>query len=185
MPCLPGLWQGSQLRPDGQLLAVGNRNSMDPSWMCIPVSGIWLIGLHGNVLRLFIASYLTIPTHCAPTIPNYSWLSQPGAWRVSFASRFWPIFYIKMVSPTSTSVTQVAGALFCTQRLEGTPQLGEQPWVPGRVVWSGKVLRLKVGLWDLISLGGAICMQIVWQGAIFYIISWYLIFEYYSYLIFP
>ena len=34
-----------------------------------------------------------------------------------------------------------------------------------------KVLRLKVGLWNLISLGGSICMQIVWQGAI--------IFEYY------
>ena len=34
-----------------------------------------------------------------------------------------------------------------------------------------KVLRLKVGLWNLIPLGGSICMQIVWQGAS--------IFEYY------
>ena len=40
-----------------------------------------------------------------------------------------------------------------------------------RTTFGSKVLRLKVGLWNLISLGGSICMQIVWQGAI--------IFEYY------
>ena len=76
--------------------------------------------------------------------PNYSGLlTQPVPMRgggSSFAARFWPIFFIKMVSPMSTNVTQVAGALFCTQHLEGTPQLGEQPFVP-RVLWSGMVWK--------------------------------------------
>ena len=36
------------------------------------------------------------------------------------------------------------------------------------------VLRLKVGLWNSISFGGSICMQIVWQGAIIFEYIWML-----------